>query len=63
MLLLPAIKNYRDVLEFGCGYGNFTIPAAKLILGKVYAIDIEPEMLAIIGAKAKATGVENTVWV
>jgi ubiquinone/menaquinone biosynthesis C-methylase UbiE len=51
--------NCRDVLDFGCGYGTFTIPAAKLIRGKVYAIDIESEMLAITGEKAKAVGAEN----
>lgn len=51
--------NCADVLEFGCGYGTFTIPAAKLIRGKVFAMDIEPEMLAVTAAKAKANGVEN----
>lgn len=48
-----------EVLEFGCGYGTFTIPAAQLIRGKVYALDIEPEMLTITGAKAKVAGVAN----
>ena len=48
-----------DVLEFGCGYGTFTMPAAQMIGGKLYAMDIEPEMLAITGAKAKAVGATN----
>jgi len=52
-------SNCRDVLEFGCGYGTFTIPAAQRIRGTVYAIDIEPEMLANTGAKAKAVGAAN----
>lgn len=39
--------NCSDVLEFGCGYGTFAIPAAQMIRGKVYAMDIRPEMLAI----------------
>jgi ubiquinone/menaquinone biosynthesis C-methylase UbiE len=52
-------SNCRDVLEFGCGYGTFTIPAAQRIRGTVYAIDIEPEMLANTGAKAKAFGAAN----
>ena len=30
-----------DVVEFGCGYGTFTIPAAQLIEGKLIALDIE----------------------
>ena len=48
-----------DVLEFGCGYGTFTMPAAQMIGGKVYAMDIELEMLALTGAKAKAVGATN----
>lgn len=51
--------NCGDVLEFGCGYGTFTIPAAQLIRGKVYAIDIEPEMIAITREKSKSLGVPN----
>jgi len=51
--------NCGDVLEFGCGYGTFTIPASLTVRGKVYAIDIEPEMLAITGEKANAVGIEN----
>ena len=35
----------KDVVEFGCGYGTFTIPAASIIKGNVFAIDIEQEML------------------
>lgn len=35
----------RDAVEFGCGYGTFTIPAAKIIKGKIFALDIEPEMV------------------
>lgn len=41
-----------DVLEFGCGYGTFTIPAAELVCGRVLAIDIEPEMIAETTKKA-----------
>ena len=51
--------NCGDVLEFGCGYGTFTIPAATMVRGKVYAMDIEPEMLAITRAKADAAGLHN----
>jgi len=51
--------NCGSVLEFGCGYGTFTIPAAQLIRGKVYAMDIEQEMISIIETKAKAVGATN----
>lgn len=48
-----------DVAEFGCGYGTFTIPAAKMIAGKVYAIDIEPIMVEITKKKAIEKGLNN----
>ena len=44
-----------DVVDFGCGYGTFTIPAAKITTGTVYALDIDPEMVAA----TKAAGLPN----
>jgi predicted RNA methylase len=41
-----------DVIEFGCGYGLFTVPAAKAACGTVYALDIEPQMVAATMARA-----------
>ena len=35
----------NDVAEIGCGYGTFTIPAAHIVSGIIYAFDIEPEMV------------------
>lgn len=48
-----------DVLEFGCGYGTFTIPAAQMILGTILALDIEQEMIACTRAKAVAAQLGN----
>lgn len=48
-----------DVVDFGCGYGTFTIPAAKMIRGKIYAFDIEPEMIRTLELKAKALNLTN----
>lgn len=48
-----------NVVEFGCGYGTFTIPAAKTIKGKIYALDIEPEMIRITNEKTKKRGLSN----
>ena len=50
----------KDVADFGCGYGTFTIPVAKIVKGKVYAIDIEPEMVKETKRKAKKKGLRNT---
>ena len=48
-----------NVAEFGCGYGTFTIPTAKVIKGKVYALDIEPDMIRITNEEAKKHGLSN----
>jgi SAM-dependent methyltransferase len=36
---------YHDVAEIGCGYGTFSLPAAKAISGLLYAYDIDAEMV------------------
>jgi ubiquinone/menaquinone biosynthesis C-methylase UbiE len=48
-----------NIAEFGCGYGTFTIPAARLAGGKVHAFDIEPDMIAETRRKAAAAGLGN----
>ena len=48
-----------DVVEFGCGYGTFTLPAARLVSGQVHAFDIDQEMIARAAARAADAGIEN----
>lgn len=48
-----------NVAEFGCGYGTFTIPAAKIIKGEIFALDIEPDMTEKTQKKAKDKGLNN----
>lgn len=50
-----------DVVEFGCGYGTFTIPAAETTKGRVWALDIEPEMVAATARRAAVANVANVV--
>ncbi len=61
--LLGLNHNIADVADFGCGYGTFTIPAAGIVSGKVYAFDIEPEMIEAVKRKAKALNLGNVVAV
>jgi SAM-dependent methyltransferase len=56
---LKLTPSCREVVEFGCGYGTFTIPAARVVRGTVHALDIEPEMVAITQSKAEAEGLRN----
>lgn len=50
-----------DVIEFGCGYGTFTLPAAELVQGTVWALYIETEMVAATTRKAAAAWLTNVV--
>lgn len=34
----------RQVVDFGCGYGTFSLAAARLTTGQVPGLDTEPEM-------------------
>jgi ubiquinone/menaquinone biosynthesis C-methylase UbiE len=52
-----------DVVEFGCGYGTFTIPVARSTTGRVIALDIEPDMVAETVRKADAAGLSNVVGI
>ena len=57
--LLKLTPSCRDVVEFGCGYGTFTIPAARIVRGTVHALDIEPDMIAVTQSKAEAEDLRN----
>jgi len=48
-----------DVVEFGCGYGTFTLPAARRTIGVVTALDIEPELVAAVRQKAADENIPN----
>lgn len=52
-------KQIIDVAEFGCGYGTFTIPTAKIIKGKIYTFDIEPDMIHMTSTEAQKQGLNN----
>jgi SAM-dependent methyltransferase len=48
-----------SAVDLGCGYGTFTIPAARLIRGTVHGFDLEPEMIRATGARAESAGLAN----
>lgn len=50
-----------DVVDFGCGYGTFALAIAPAVRGTVYALDIDPAMLAFVSARAASLGLDNVV--
>jgi ubiquinone/menaquinone biosynthesis C-methylase UbiE len=55
-----ALKPTDHVVDLGAGSGYFSFRMAPLVpQGKVYAVDISPEMLAIVRAKMRKSNAEN----
>lgn len=57
--LLVTPGGSYNLVEFGCGYGTFSLPAAKRTHGTVTALDIEPLMVEMVAERAKAEGLLN----
>lgn len=66
-----VIKNFSlepgmVVADFGAGSGHYVIEAAKIVRnsGKVYAIDIQKELLSAIKSKAETNNLNNIeiIW-
>lgn len=49
----------KDVVEFGSGYGTFTIPAAKIINGDVYAYDIDKSKINRLKKRGAQENISN----
>jgi SAM-dependent methyltransferase len=52
----------RNLLEFGCGYGTFTLPAARMISGTLHTLELDTAMLTIATDSAVKAGLENIVF-
>ena len=58
---LPIVED-AVVADFGAGTGYFTFPMAfRAPKGRVFAVDVQQEMLDIIAARIERTGVENVI--
>lgn len=49
----------ESAVEFGCGYGTFTVAAARLTAGAITALDIDPTMISATLAKVSQHGLSN----
>ena len=56
-----GIRRGQTVLDFGCGYGIYTIPVAKIVgeQGRVYALDKDKEALGTLMQKADLACLKN----
>ena len=65
LLELLKLKPGMAVVDLGAGSGTLTFPMAKMVSpgGKVFAVEIQQEMLDIIDKRAKEQSVTNIVQV
>jgi len=59
-----GIKPGASILDYGCGSGSYTIPAAQMVgeSGKVYSLDIHPlavQQVQKIATKKRLTNIET----
>jgi ubiquinone/menaquinone biosynthesis C-methylase UbiE len=51
----------HKVVDFGCGYGTFSIPAAQITKGIVYAFDIDDGFITECEHRAKQAGLRTVI--
>jgi ubiquinone/menaquinone biosynthesis C-methylase UbiE len=58
-----GIKQGQVIVDFGCGAGHYTIPAAKIVgrKGKIYAIEKNSHVLDQLIQIAKSEGLNNII--
>ncbi|WP_019007797.1 class I SAM-dependent methyltransferase [Cohnella laeviribosi] len=59
LLELLEIQDNDILIDLGAGTGYFTIPAASLTRNKVYALDVEPQMLQYLGKRVEEQKLDN----
>lgn len=58
-----GIKPHMTVLDLCCGDGYFTAPLAKLVEGKVHALDLDPTMLEKAKTELSRQGATVRQWI
>ena len=62
-VLGPYVKPGMTVLDFGCGFGHFSLGMARLAgkTGQVVAADLQEKMLAKTMARARRAGLDKII--
>ncbi len=62
-ILAAYVKPGMEVLDFGCGMGLFSIAMAQLVgeRGRVFAADLQPQMLDVLQRRAERAGVADRI--
>ncbi|MGO9179360.1 MAG: class I SAM-dependent methyltransferase [Candidatus Limnocylindrales bacterium] len=60
-----GVREGQTVLDYACGPGYYTIPAARMLgpTGRVYGLDIQPAAAAMVRDRARVAGIHNVTTV
>ncbi len=58
---LQLDNQINNIVEFGSGYGTFTIPAAEIIKGKIHAFDIDEKMISRLSQRVTKENLYNII--
>lgn len=56
---MKVSPDLKLVVDFGCGFGTFSIPAAQMINGRIQAFDIDPKMIERLQSKIDELDISN----
>lgn len=56
---MQVTPDLHSVVDLGCGFGTFSIPASQLIKGKLHAFDIDEEMIQQLQSKIDQLDIKN----
>ena len=62
-IIRPYVKEGMTVMDLGCGPGFFSVEMAKIVQksGKVFALDVQDEMLNLLADKIKDTQYQDII--
>ena len=56
---MEITSEIHSIADLGCGFGTFTIPASRLIDGKIHAFDIDEDMITTLRKKCDSLEIDN----
>lgn len=56
---MEVTAGIKTLIDIGCGYGTFIVPASKIIGGRAVGIDVDKEMIGVCEQKIITYGIRN----
>src|SRR5215831_18408534 len=63
LLRTLGVREDMTALDLCCGDGYFTAPLARIVGGRVYALDFDPDLIARARGEAEYQGVTVRQWI